>query len=314
MRHLVLFLSIVLLLSCSAPQLVSHPETANLMADLSAPESESVIESREPAYEGKTIDQIFPVVSDHDFMEEEFRGKRFEVNAAGYTLVIRDFRPHYIEKESKRLLRFSTLEKTGYWSSLVGVSSLLGRNSKQIYVAVTGPGAVCCTHYWIVDVTDTRPRTIYRSEDFGDFRDAMEIFDNEGDGVFELVQFDSCMRYFRDDCGSCSPEPRAYFAFDKKKKTYKPAKGLMQDFVRASMKETEKGLEEKFRQLGEPEDATIRWELTRWTLSYVADLLHLGLERKAWKIFDRYDGDLKDRRELKRRLRSCRFYQALREG
>ena len=29
---------------------------------------------------------------------------------------------------------------------------------------------------------------------------AYEIFDEDGDGVYELVQFDSCLRYFKDDC------------------------------------------------------------------------------------------------------------------
>ena len=263
-------------------------------------------------YPGRTIDQLVPILTERNFSDETLKSKVFEMNAESYQVVIDRFAPRVLRKAGRNLIRFRPRTPDSYHSSLVGISHLLGRKSKQVYVVATGPGAVCCTNYWIVDVSSSTARVIFRSEDFGRFRDPMEVFDEDGDGIYELVQFDSCMRYFRDDCGTCSPEPRAYFKYDLKRRQYRPIRGIAENFVRKWHVSTEKLLQEKLRESRRTHDATTAWELKSLARSHVADLLHLGLEKKAWRIFSRYDGDARDRREILSRLRQCPFYQALR--
>ena len=141
----------------------------------------------------------------------------------------------------------------------------------------------------------------------------MEIFDADGDGVYELAQFDSCLRYFLEDCGSCSPEPRAYFKYDSNLKQYSPAKGVVQDFVREYMEITDRTVREKYPKLKESGKLSADVDFYRNVLSHVADLLHMGEEKKAWKFFDEFydDSSGKARKELKGRLSACRYYQAL---
>lgn len=142
-------------------------------------------------YPGKTIDEIFPFIAEHDFMEENFKGKTYSEKVDKFEITIKNFAPKMIIKDGKTIFNFKTLYPNEYHSNLIGVSHLLGKNSKQIYVVSGGPGGVCCTNYWITEVSGKTPRNIFRSEDFGSFRDAMEIFDADGDGIYELVQFDS---------------------------------------------------------------------------------------------------------------------------
>ncbi len=266
-------------------------------------------------YPGRTIDQIFPIIESHDFMEEDFKQKTYTVNAEGFQVGINNFTPKTISKNGKHLFKFITLTPREYSSNLVGISHLLGKNSKQIYVVANGPGGVCCTNYWITDVSSGTPRNIYRSEDFGSFRDPMEIFDSDGDGIYELMQWDSAFRYFMDDCGSCSPEPRAIFKYDKKTQTYLPAKGVQQDFVKEGFLKTEKWLAETFEKLKTSDDPGEELNFHRSLLAHIVDLFYLGEERKAWKTFDKYFSNdshtKKIRDEIKSRLRQSKFYQAL---
>ena len=320
MRSLTIFFFGLLLIACidaPKPGTGSDADNTSVRANTSTEHPISFTEpapmSEGPEYPGKTIDQLFPIISDHSFADGNFREMRFDVEVLGFRVAVSGFAPQSIKKNSKALLKYRTRQPADYWSNLVGVSSLLGPESKQIYVVSTGPGAVCCTNYWITDVSSKTPRNLFRSEDYGSFRNAMEVFDAEGDGVYELVQFDSCFRYFMDDCGSCSPEPRAYFRYDAKRQRYRPVKGVQQDFVKKEMERTEKWIEEKYQELKAKNDLTTEFDLHRTVLSYVADLLHIGEEKKAWRVFNKYgnDADGKVRKEIRRRLASCEFYQAL---
>jgi hypothetical protein len=274
-------------------------------------------ENAEETYPGITIDQKFPIIEFHDFMEGDFKEKTYSVNVEGFQVTAKKFSPQTIGKNGKTIFDFRTLHSIGYWSSLVGVSHLLGENSKQIYVIANGPGGVCCTNYWITDVSNGTPRNIFRSEDFGGFRNPMEIFDADNDGIYELVQFDSSFRYFMDDCGSCSPEPRAVFKYNKKAGTYLPAKNVQQDFVKESLAETEKWLAETFEKLKTKEDVGEKLNFHRSLLAHVVDLLYLGDDRKAWETFDMYSSKdsytEKTRAEIKKRLRQSKFYQVLKK-
>ena len=274
-------------------------------------------ENTEESYSGVTIDQKFPLIEYHYFMEGDFKNKTYSVNAEDFQVTINNFAPQSISKNGKNIFKFKTLSPKDYWASLVGVAHLLGENSKQIYVTASGPGGVCCTNYWIVDISHGTPRNIFRGEDFGGFRNPMEIFDADGDGIYELVQFDSAFRYFMDDCGSCSPEPRAVFKYDKKSGEYLPAKSIQQDFIKEYFVETEKQLAETFEKLSINEDVSERLDFQRSNLSYIVDLFYLGDERKAWKAFDKYyfgyANKEKIRSEIKNRLRSSKFYQSLKK-
>lgn len=275
-------------------------------------------ENIENAYPGISIDQQFPLIANHDFQETDLKEKIYFVNADDFQITVKNLAPKIISKNGKAVFKYKTIYPSDYHSNLVGVSQLLGRNSKEIYVVTNGPGAVCCTNYWIADVSKGKPRNIFRSEDFGGFRDAMEVFDADGDGVYELVQFDAAFRYFMDDCGSCSPEPRAVFKYNKRTRTYLPAKGIQQDFVEESLAKTGKWLEETFNKLKKENDVGLELDFKRSSLAYIVDLFYLGETRKAWKTFDRYfDGWFekeKIRAEIKHRLKQSKFYQTLKNS
>ncbi|HVF31270.1 MAG TPA: hypothetical protein VNA22_09885 [Pyrinomonadaceae bacterium] len=144
----------------------------------------------------------------------------------------------------------------------------------------------------------------------------MEIFDGDSDGVYELVQFDSCFRYFMEDCGSCSPEPRAYFRYDAREGLYKPTKGIVQDFVKEQMASTERWIEVEYRRSTHDVNAVSGPGLQRSLLSHVVDLIYIGEEAKAWRLFGKYadDSDGAVRREIKKTLKACKFYKLMRRS
>ncbi len=291
------------------------------------PENSPIEEETKPEYPGVTIDGEFPVIANHDFREEDFKQKTYSVETEGFQITNKNFTPKTISKNGKVIFNFKTLYPNDYVTNLIGVSRLLSENSKQIYVVTVGPGGVCCTNYWITDVSNNEPRNIFRSEDYGGFRDPMEIFDADGDGVYELMQWDSAFRYFLDDCGACSPEPRAIFKYDKKSGTYLPAKNIQQDFVKEDFLQTEKWILESFAKLEKfeknnetenQEYLSLLLDYNRRFLDYNVNLFYLGDEKKAWKTFDKYYNGYNEkekvRAEIKSRLRQSKFFQALRKS
>lgn len=302
-----------------APQAQTAPK--NIISNTANETPKPGAENNEETYPGVTIDEKFPIIEQHDLQEKDFKEKTYSVNVENFQVIVKNFSPKTISQKEKTIFNYKTLYPNNYWSNLIGVSHLLGKNSKEIYVAATGPGAVCCTNYWITDVSTGTPRNVFRSEDFGNFRDPMEIFDADGDGIYELVQFDSAFRYFMDDCGACSPEPRAVFKYDKKTGTYLPAKGIQQDFVKESFLRTEKWLAETFEKLEKLEkqkDVSLVLDFYRNRLAHIVDIFYIGDERRAWKTFDKYFSDdpykEKTRAEIKNRLQQSKFYQALKKS
>ncbi len=319
-----LFLSLCLLaaISCidqpqsqptsqSGNPLVAAETTSNLSHEAA---NENFTPS-EPPYEGRSIDQIFPVIESHDFTEEDFNDKAFSVKVEGFEVKFKDFAPLTIDKDGKTVFRFKTRTPGDYHSSLVGVSQLRGKDSKEIYVMAGGPGGVCCTNYWITDISSETPGNIFRSEDFGAFRDWMEIFDANGDGIYELVQWDSAFRYFMDDCGSCSPEPRGVFKFNSRAGSYFPAKGLRQDFLEP-FAERDKRFTEEFEKIKRG-DPSLENQFYRDLNAHIINLLYFGDDKKAWEIFDKYYSGLmkkKTRAAINERLKDSKFYQALKRS
>lgn len=275
-----------------------------------APESQSDLAEE---YLGKTIDQVFPIASSITSIDGNGRESDVTIDVENLKVNIVNYVPQTLTHDGKIVFKFREREPEGYWGTVVGTSRLRGAERKEIYVSVSGPGGVCCTNYSITDISDSRPNNIYHSEDFGSFRNGMEIFDADGDGVYELMQFDSCFRYFMDDCGSCSPEPRAYFKYDKASGQYHPATGIAQDFVRAGHRRSDEWLEEKYEELQRTGDVGLGLDIHRSALAHMVDLLFIGEERRAWSVFDKYIDDPKGetRREIDKRLAGCKFYQSL---
>ncbi len=287
-------------------------------SDISNKTTDNEAQKVEKMYPGVTIDQKFPIIEGHDFREADFKERTYSVKAENFEVSVKKFAPLTISKDGKTIFDFTTRYPNEYHSNLVGISNLLGKNSKELYVVALGPGGVCCTNYWITDVLGRAPRNIFRSEDFGSFRDPMEIFDADGDGIYELMQWDSAFRYFMGDCGTCSPEPRAVFKYDKRTRTYIPATGIQQDFVKENFLQTQKWIVESFEQLSKEQIPELEVEYNRRFLDHIVDLFYLGEEKKAWKTFDKYyigySGKEEVRAEIKKRLQNSKFYQALKKS
>lgn len=268
-------------------------------------------------YPGKQLAEVFPPDPKNigSWENDTYKPHRtFDIS--GYTITTRNFKPIDLKKNGRVMLKFLTKSAWNDYSSIsVGEARLLGRNTKQIYVLSPNTAAVCCTNYWIIDITEERPRVIFRSEKYGGFREGMEIFDADRDGIYELAQFDATFRYFAGDCGSCSPLPRAYFKYDPTKRRYLPAESVVEDFVVAGIKRSEKWLAEKKDEYGTLKKAEVDSLVQRNALAQTADLLFIGEEDRAWKIFDTYVFDPKGelRKEMKWDLRQSKFYQALRK-
>jgi hypothetical protein len=303
--------------SGSQYKLSSESETVHTI-DTSTDRGQSELKSeqeQQTEYPGKTIDQIFPISYKSSLIDEDGREDKQEVAVDDFTVRIRNYVPADLIKNGISIFQFEKREPGGYWGTLVGKSKLLGKSSEQIYTVVSGPGGVCCTNYSIVDVSSRIPRSIFHSEDFGSFRDPMEIFDADDDGVYELTQFDSCFRYFMDDCGSCSPQPRAYFKYNKARMEYLPVAGIVQAFVAEGHQHSGKWLAEKYEEFERTGDLGLDLDIRRAALAHMVDLLYIGEEEKAWTIFDKYVDDPKGetRREIKKRLGKCKFYQMLKK-
>ncbi len=267
-------------------------------------------QSEEAKYPGASMASVFPVVSSISTIDDNGADEYAELTADDYSVKVKHYLPMSLSKNGQDIFKFRGREIGGYWATGMGISALTGPAAKEVYVVVSGPAAVCCTNYSIIDVSSAKPKSIFHSEEFGSFRDPMEVFDAEGDGVYEIMQFDTCFRYFMDDCGSCTPQPRAYFKFDPRSQRYLPAIGVLQDFVRTDLESTENWIAERSEELKQTGDLKSDVDFRRTVLSHVADLLHIGERSRAWRIFDNYydDPNQAARNEIKARLAACKFY------
>lgn len=317
MQKFIFIVFVLLLVSCTAEHSPVRQESETVTAitapeEIVLPTKASTPETEKPEYPGKAIDVVFPSTAHHGF-DKENRNKALHIEMDDFIVNFHNYNPKTITKNSNVIFNFRIANHDEYWSALAGKSKLLGTDSLEIYTATTGPGGVCCTNYWITDLSGQIPKNIFRSEDWGFFREWMEIFDEDGDGIYEIMQWDSCFRYFMDDCGSCSPEPRAYFKYDKRQKQYLPAKGITQDFYLEDLRDTEKRLDDMLAQLREGNDSGLSLEHHRGALAHFANLIHIGEEKKAWEFLKKHEmNDAKMIKEINRRLSACPFYQYLR--
>lgn len=314
MKFFLLSLFVISILGCVIPP--EHATFSALPLQTTSIEPSPTPQPLESVYPGTTIDQVFPILSDRSFSGGDDAKKRALIPIQGFEIEVNEFAPITLRRGKSTLLKFKTMSSDGYWSNLVGASHLLGKNSNQIYIVSTGPGAVCCTNYWIVDINNSTPREIFRSEEFGRFRDPMELFDDDGDGIYELVQMDSCFRYFMGDCGTCSPQPRVTFKFDPGTYSYKPAAGIMQDFAKETLVNLENQLAEMASVSKQTEDTQKRHELESIAFDCFVQRLHLGEEEAAWNLFKTYipKPSKEMMAEIENRLKNCEFYQTLKRS
>lgn len=294
----------------------NQPRTKNSSISKETPVSTETTEEI-PEYPGVTIDEEFGIVEYRNLENRELYEKNHFLDIENLKIHFKDFTPLKIEKDNGITTRIKT--KSKYTSFAVGVSKLLGEDSKQLFI-LTHAGVVCCSSFWIIDIAGESPRIIFRSEDYEIYRNGLEIFDFENDGIYGITIFDAAFRYMLDDCGACSPEPRAVFKYDKKKKKYLPAKGIQQDFVKENFERTESWIKNSFEKLKRKEEFEDSYNYHRIVRAHVVNLIYFGKEKKAWKIFDKYYpedkayGKKDNRAEIKRILRNSKFYQALKKS
>lgn len=287
-------------------------ETDAASTPMPTPDATADSAHQEKAYPGRRIDEVFPLIAKHDFSESEFESKRYSVAVDQLRVNVQDFAPKSISRNSQTLMRFQTGPNTEYNSNWVGRSHLLGKRSTEIYVFAAN-GGICCGEDWIVDITRGRPRVIFHSDDWGYFYGGLEVFDADGDGIYEIVDSDASFRYVANLLGVSSPQPRAVFKYDRQSRRYVPAPELQQDFVKQGMAENERWLREKYRKLKtEPETYPEQFIIN--LISQVVDLFFQSKERQAWALLKRYcpPDQLKSiRAELREKVRRSPYLQAI---
>lgn len=270
---------------------------------------------REKPYPGRDLHEVFPFMAEHTFGEDELVGKPYSVAVDDLKVNFKNFAPKSISRNQQTLLRFKPDSNTEYISNWVGKSHLLGLGSTEIYVSA-GNGGICCGEDWIADVTNGRARIIFHSDDWGRFYGSLEIFDAEGDGVYEIVDFDASFRYVAGLLGVSSPYPRAVFRYDPREGRYLPAPRLQQDFVMQAMEEDEKWIVDASRGIDtKPVNTPEQFKVN--LLSQVVDLLFMGKERQAWAMLNRYCplDELKAiRTELREKAAKSPYLQAIKNG
>jgi hypothetical protein len=268
------------------------------------------------SYPGVKLEYEFPVLFERPWDLETANSGITDIDVGEALVQFHGFRPVRINNDGRSIpIKTNEPDDSGYYhSNFGGVARLLGPKTKQIYVEAYGPAGSCCSNFWIVDLTGPVPGNVFRSEDYGEFREGMEIEDVDGDGIYELFMFDNCFRYFAGDCGSCSPQPRVAFKYNVAKRAYLPIKNLQQSFIRSNMKVSEEWFAAKFDKLRTDPEHRDETGVRRSTYSYVVDLLHIGQEEEAWRFLQKYAANTpkEDLKEMKSRLRSCKYYQALR--
>lgn len=278
----------------------------------------------EKPYPGRTVDQLFPVLARHDFGEESLVNKTFSVPADGLTVNVYNFTPLTISRHRQKLFDFGNRRDTENSSSnLLVRSHLLGRGATEIYAART-TGAICCTDSWIVNTTKGQPRLVFRSLDYGYFYEPFEVFDADGDGVYEIAGYDHAFRYVASLLGGSSPWPQAVFKYDPRVGRYLPAPELQQNFARENREENRRWLIDAARKLKADPTVTLKYGFRESVIGYVVDLFYLRRDREAWSFLNRYypRDDRPDdprsirsvRADLRDRIRQSKYLQAIRRS
>jgi hypothetical protein len=279
-----------------------------------APEPAAEPTPKETPYPGRELDQVFPFIAEHTFGEDALVGKPYSVAVDDLQVNFQNFAPKSISRNRQTLLRFNPDRGTEYISNWVGKSHLLGERSKEIYVSA-GNGGICCGEDWVADVTNGRPRIIFHRDEWGYFYGSLEIFDADGDGVYEIEDTDASFRYIAGLLGASSPQPRAVFKYDRRLRRYVPAPGLQQDFVKQSMAAGERWIIDASRGL-DTKPASTPEQFKVILISQVVDLLFQGKARQAWSRLNRYCArdELKSvRAELRGQVRKSPYLRAIRK-
>lgn len=104
-----------------------------------------------------------------------------------------------------------------------GVKSLLGDEKEQLIYETRTGGNHCCIYQTIVDLSGTKPRTIFRSLDYdiqggGDGYDTLGLFDADNDGMSEITQTETF--YIEGASSASNPVIEIGFKYDKRARKY----------------------------------------------------------------------------------------------
>lgn len=194
-----------------------------------------------------------------------------------------------ISRNGRRHL-FLKNNNDGWRIGVFGLRDLLKNGRKQlVYLSTTG-GNHCCAEFVIVDFPKSRPRVIFRSDEYdvqiGEFdTDALMTFDVDGDGRLDITQKTT---YGLGDCArAANPVTYVGFSYSNKLKRYVPMRRLapvMVDLIAESKSRVEAANEliEKGEFLGSP--CEYDSDITTVTLSYV----YVGRESEGYDYFLRH--------------------------
>jgi hypothetical protein len=187
-----------------------------------------------------------------------------------------------------------------------GISSLLGKNTKQLIIEQNSGGAHCCNSWWIYDLYPEF-RLVFRGDDYpiGDDWGASSVIDIDRNGVFELVFSSNWFAYFGGLVFSESPLPKVIFRYNKITGKYYPAgkrySAYLLKGIGEEIKEINNDIHNALHPLAPILDVMLRY-------------IYAGEEKLAWPIFEQYYM-LKDkkstRHEIKQRLNTDKIYQSI---
>lgn len=276
--------------------------------------SEAIAVTNEPAptpspeteieYPGVFIDSKFPLTE-----TDEFTYQNYKLISSPQERKFSATFPVKITRDGKTIYKFKPKYEYSRTNG-AGVAALLGEKSQQLYY-VNITGGPCCVHYWIIDVTSGSPKEIFRSDDYNDLSEMIELHDFDNDGTLEISQLVYTFRYFDDLCGSCSPLVHAVFKYDKAKGKYLPARGLYLPYAREYIKQREEQVAEENKN----ESANgFYWQYKVKILEVLLGHIYAGEREKGWKFFEKnyLAGDKKEYRpKIEKVLAESKLYKAL---
>jgi hypothetical protein len=197
-----------------------------------------------------------------------------------------------VNKQGRQLLFIkSDHGEDGGPAGFFALQPVLGTSEKQLVYNTWTGGAHCCSYFWIVDLSQDKPKVIFQGKDYdvqqnGENDDPLGLFDMDNDGINEITQ--SHRSYYFEECAEVS-QPMIYtgFKFDKNSKQYRP----MREFVPIQaewveeLKNEVSAMNAKIRENEDPEEHSCeyRTSVVAVALSYI----FIGKEKEGYDYLDR---------------------------
>ncbi len=223
-------------------------------------------------------------ISEYTWTDLEFQGES-TLEHEGYE-VANTLTGLTISRNGQRHL-FLKNNSDGWRSGVFGLRDLLKNGRKQlVYLSTTG-GNHCCAEFVIVDFPKSRPRVIFRSDDYdvqmGEFdTDALMTFDIDGDGRLEITQKST---YGLGECAmAANPVTYVGFRYSHKLKRYLPMRRIaptMVDWIAEKRRRVEEENESIKKGQHSSSPCGYDSDITAVALSYV----YVGRESEGYKYY-----------------------------